>query len=100
MNTLNLKAVALTLGASAAVVYVVHILWWLFVPGAKGWEMFNLKLWQATFPGFSWNWSSILLGLVESVVYGVLIALLVVPLYNYFNRQAATDSSQSQTDAS
>lgn len=93
MNTLNLKAVAWTLGASAAVVYVVHILFWLFVPGAQGWEMFNLKAWQATFPGFSWTETGILLGLVESVVYGVLIALLVVPLYNYFNRWAATDNS-------
>lgn len=93
MKALNLKAVALTLGTSAAIIYVVHILWWLFVPGAQGWEMFNLKVWQAILPGFSWTASGILLGLVESVAYGFLIALLVVPLYNYFNRRAATDNS-------
>jgi hypothetical protein len=41
-------------------------------------------------PGFELlSWRSFFLGLVESVTWGWYIAVLFVPLYNFFNRRAA-----------
>jgi len=47
--------------------------------------------WQKLLPGFEWiSWNSFLLGAVEAYGYGWYIALVWVPLHNFFaSRQAA-----------
>lgn len=43
-------------------------------------------VWLKLLPGFTWiSWKSFFLGLVEAYVYGWFIALIWVPLYNYFS---------------
>ena len=40
--------------------------------------------WFALLPGVTWlSWTSVLLGIVETVAYGWYIALVFVPLYNW-----------------
>jgi hypothetical protein len=39
-------------------------------------------------PGFTWiSWRSFALGFVETFAYGVIAAVLFVPLYNFFARR-------------
>lgn len=43
------------------------------------------EAWRKLLPGFEWiSWSSFGLGLIESYGYGWYIALIWVPLYNFF----------------
>jgi hypothetical protein len=42
--------------------------------------------WLQFFVGFSWTWQGILLGLVESFVYGLVSGLVFAPIYNFFGR--------------
>ncbi len=46
------------------------------------------EVWQKLLPGFEWiSWKSFLIGLVESYLYGWYIAVVWVPLYNFFSRR-------------
>ena len=46
------------------------------------------EAWLKLLPGFEWiSWSSFLLGLIESYGYGWYLALIWVPLYNFFSLQ-------------
>ncbi len=50
-------------------------------------------VWQGWLPGFEWlSWPSFLLGLIESYGYGWYLALIWVPLYNYFARRHREES--------
>lgn len=43
------------------------------------------RAWVELLPGFTWiSWGSFLLGLGETVVYGIFIGLVYAPLYNFF----------------
>lgn len=43
------------------------------------------QAWIRLLPGFEWiSWRSFLLGLIESFLYGIYVALVFVPLYNFF----------------
>ena len=90
MKSLNLKPIAWTLGTFAAVIYALCA---IFQPAFPNWAMYDARLWQAAFPGFSWTWGGVLLGLVESVLYGLLVAVIFVPLYNYFSRRAVAEEA-------
>ncbi|MEQ3658380.1 MAG: DUF5676 family membrane protein [Glaciecola sp.] len=47
------------------------------------------EVWLKLLPGFEWiSWQSFFLGLVESYMYGWFIALIWVPLYNFFGSKA------------
>lgn len=42
--------------------------------------------WQKLLPGFQWiSWGSYFIGLVESYLYGWYVAVVWVPLYNFFS---------------
>jgi hypothetical protein len=41
-------------------------------------------MWASTFPGFSWTIGGILIGLAESLLYGLLAAVIFVAVYNFF----------------
>lgn len=45
--------------------------------------------WLQFFPGFTWNALGILVGLVESLIYGFVAGLVFAPIYNYFNAERA-----------
>jgi hypothetical protein len=81
MFRFNLKVMAATLSASAAAIYLLCV---LFRPIFPNWAMYTSDFWAAAFPGFSWSVLGILIGLVESSLYGFLAALIFVPLYNFF----------------
>ena len=48
------------------------------------------QAWEPLLPGFSWSLPGFLIGLVWAYFYGWYAAALFVPLYNFFNRKAAT----------
>lgn len=81
---LNLKVWTWTLGAWAAVTYLVCVLWGLVTP-----EAFHMhELLETVLPGFRWlSPVGFLIGLVESFLYGAYAGLLFVPLHNLFHRR-------------
>lgn len=57
------------------------------------------ETWRKLLPGFEWiSWSSFSLGLVESYGYGWYIALIWVPLYNYFLCGSAKQALAQRSD--
>ena len=43
------------------------------------------RAWIDLLPGFQWiSWGSFVLGLLETVGYGIFIGLVFAPLYNFF----------------
>ena len=81
---LNLKVWTLSLGFFHAVVFTLCVVYGLFAPA----ELHAAWLLQAILPGFHWISSAMfLLGLLESFVWGVYMALVFVPLHNFFVRR-------------
>lgn len=81
MSKLNLNLVSISLGVAAAIAYLVCVLFRFVFPG---WTMYTLENWAAMFPGFSWSLLGILIGLIESALYGFLAGALFVWVYNFF----------------
>jgi len=81
MAKLNFKIVAASLAASAAIAYLICV---AFRPIFPAWTMYISDSWAAAFPGFSWTLPGILIGLVESALYGFLAGALFVTVYNFF----------------
>lgn len=81
MQKFQLNVWVATLGAGAGIVYLVCV---IFQPIFPAWAMYTTDQWPAMFPGFSWTLVGVLIGLVESILYGVLAAVIFVPIYNYF----------------
>lgn len=84
---LALKPLGQTLSAFLAISFILCILWGLIMP-----ERFHMHpAWQAWLPGFSFSepitW---LLGLTEAYLYGWYIALVYVPLRNFFIKGATS----------
>ena len=81
MHRLSFKVISATLSVSAGIVYLLCV---VFRPLFPNWAMYTSPMWLAAFPGFSWTLSGIFLGLVESLLYGLLAAVIFVPIYNFF----------------
>ena len=83
MEKLNTKVVASSLGVLLAVIYVICVLFDLL------WPVYEMrKVWSLLLPGFTWlTPSSFLLGLAESFIWGLLIGIILVPIYNYFAKR-------------
>jgi len=82
MRKLSLEKVGLSLGIFFSVVYVLCVAFDLLFP-----QMAMYTVWQKLLPGFTWlSLGSFLLGLVETFFYGVLFAILFVPVYNYLGK--------------
>ena len=81
MSKLNLQLVGTSLGVATAIAYLVCV---VFRPLFPGWTMYSIDHWTAMFPGFSWTLAGILIGLVESALYGFLAGALFVAVYNFF----------------
>jgi hypothetical protein len=73
-------ALGLSLGLFFLITYVLCVGYDLIFPGQAMYQS-----WLRLLPGFTWlNWPSLLLGLVESFVYGWYVALILGPLFNFF----------------
>ncbi len=70
----------LSLGTFVVVVYVACLALALVVPDGG-----LHQVWLQFYPGFSWTLAGILLGLLESFVYGFFGGLIFAPIYNAFN---------------
>jgi len=83
---LNIKVVSLSLGVSAAVSFVVCILWGLLMPESLHMHGFL----ELVLPGFKWlNAGNFVLGLVESFLFGIYAGIVYVPIRNYFSKRFA-----------
>jgi len=81
MNTLNIDKVGLALGLFLSVIYVLCVAFDLLSP-----RMAMYVVWERLLPGFVWlTLSSFVLGLVESFLYGVVFAIVFVPIYNWID---------------
>lgn len=84
MKPLRIKPLALSLGSFFSITYVVCIAWGLLVPSTVA---TSHRFLSVLLPGFEWlTFRSFLLGLVESILYGVYTAVVFAPLYNLFTR--------------
>jgi len=82
MAKFNFRIMAASLAASAALAYLICV---VFRPIFPTWAMYTSDSWAAMFPGFSWTLPGVLIGLVESALYGLLAAAIFVPIYNFFS---------------
>lgn len=81
---LNLKVVCWSLGLTAAVSFVVCVVWGLVTPESLHMHAFLEQI----LPAFKWlTWWGFLLGLVESFLYGAFVGLVYVPIYNFINQR-------------
>jgi hypothetical protein len=78
---LDWRPVGLSLGLFLAISCVLCVAFDLVFPGMAMYES-----WMKLLPGFTWlSAGSFLLGLAESFAYGIYIALIYCPLYNFFS---------------
>ena len=83
---LRIKTVSLALGLTFAVSFVVCVLWGLLLPEQLHMHQFL----QFVLPGFTWiSLGSVVLGLVESFLFGVYFGVIYVPIHNWLNRKPA-----------
>lgn len=77
---LSLYAVGQATGLFLAITFILCVAFDLIFPQHAMYEA-----WRKLLPGFEWiSWSGFGLGLIESYGYGWYIALIWVPLYNFF----------------
>ncbi len=82
-DRLSLKAVGHTASLFLAVSFALCVGFDLVLPSYSMYET-----WQGLLPGFTWiSPETFLLGLAESYVCGWYLALVWVPLYNFFSRR-------------
>jgi hypothetical protein len=77
-------ALGLTLGTFLVIGYVACLALALLVPD-RGLH----QPWLQFFPGFAWTPVGMLIGLVESFVYGFVSGLVFAPLANFYRISAA-----------
>ena len=90
---LNWKVTIPTFASFAAITFLACLAFGLAVP-----ERFHAAwLLEAMLPGFRWlTPPSVLLGLVETAVYGAAAGALWTALYNYFTRLAARNTAATR----
>jgi len=78
---LNIRVVGLSLGSFLSITFMLCVVYDLLFPGSAMYQS-----WMRLLPGFEWlTLKSFFLGIIESFLYGIYIALVFVPLYNLFN---------------
>ena len=90
---LNLKVWLWSLGTAGMLSFVLCVIWGLSVPEA----FHSQSLLEQVLPGFRWlTAASFLLGFFESFLWGAYIAILFVPLHNFFYRRWESGSVKSR----
>lgn len=80
MKALRLKPVAAAVVTFGVITYILCVIFDFIFPR---WAMY--QLWEILLPGFTWiSWGSFFIGLIGVIVYGIYIAAVFVPVYNYF----------------
>ena len=73
-------ALGMSLGLFLVITFLLCVLFDLVFP-----DLAMYPVWKPLLPGFTWlTWPSLFLGLVETFAYGWYVALVFVPLYNFF----------------
>ena len=81
---IRIYPVGMTLGILLALSFALCVVFGLLFPGATMYQA-----WLPLLPGVSWiSWPSVLLGLVETFAYGWYIAVIFVPVWNFFAPRA------------
>lgn len=79
-HTLDWGPLGLALGTFFVISFILCVGFDLVFPGQAMYQS-----WMRLLPGFTWlTWGSFVLGLIESFAYGIYIALVFCPLYNFF----------------
>ncbi len=81
---MKIKTVGHTLSLFLVITLALCLLWALVAP-------VNLHMhtaWQPLLPGFNWSLPGIIIGLIGAYAYGWYIALVFVPIYNFFNKKS------------
>ena len=90
MKRLTIRGTAVALGLFFDVTFLLCILWALVMPSRLG---VMAKVWEALLPGFMWlTLGSMILGLIELFLYAIYVALVFVPLFNYFEGADRADT--------
>ncbi len=92
---LTIRGTGLALGLFFDVSFLLCVLWGMLLPGlhARG-----VPILEGILPGFTWlTPGSILLGLGEAFLYGIYIALVFVPLFNYFEGRRPAEIEKPTT---
>lgn len=85
MKRLTIRGTALSLALFFDVSFVLCVLWGLAVP-----QLHASWLLEAILPGFTWlTPQGFVLGLVWSSLYGLYVAAVFVPLFNFFELRRA-----------
>jgi len=80
----RLVPVGMSLGLLLAISYVLCV-----ALGLIWWDAGLHQPWLQFLPGFTWlSWGTFLLGLAESFAYGWYVALVFVPLFNFFSARS------------
>ena len=81
---LNMRLITWALGLSAAFLYLLCIAYGLTNPATRHMREFL----AIALPGFEWlTAKGFAIGLVKSFLYGVLVGLVYVPIYNTLGRR-------------
>jgi hypothetical protein len=89
----NLKVWLCSLGTAGMASFVLCVIWGLSVPEA----LHSQEFLQQVLPGFRWlTAGSFLLGFFESFLWGAYIAILFVPVHNFFYRHWEGDAVASR----
>lgn len=81
---LNTKLVSWALGIWASITFVVCVIYGLVTPQSLQMSAFLEQI----LPAFKWlTWWGLLLGLVESFLYGAYAGLVFCPVYNWLHRR-------------
>ena len=77
---IRIYPVGMALGLFLSVSFALCVIFGLLFPNATMYQA-----WLPLLPGVTWiSWPSVVLGLVETFAYGWYVAIIFVPLYNYF----------------
>jgi len=80
-NHLSLKPVGHATSLFLAVTFLICVSFDVIFP-----QHAMFQVWQDLLPGFEIkNWKTFFVGLIEAYAYGWYIAVIWVPLYNYFS---------------
>ncbi len=92
MSTLRFKPTAYALSLTTGILYLICATFQLVLPT---WAMYNLQLWSAIYPGFSWTLGGVILGLVETILYTLLVVAIFTPIYNTILRRSGHTASHA-----
>ncbi len=86
---LKTNVVALSLALTFGISYLLCVAWGLVMPDSLHMHGFL----ELVLPGFTWlSWPMFLLGLVESILWGIYAGLVFGPIYNLVDRRWGLDT--------